>query len=268
MTTTGEAVSGESAGEVTDADVQRAFSIYAAKVKLKDASMQLRAICCVGLRAVLEAAPAPAPDAPLLWSVHVQGPDDVVPVASYEDAALLSEGLTWLALTDTTHEYDPQIIAMPMLWDGTPERHAEYLAKLGTRDYDYGLPTPARVEAQRAKFFARLTTPAPAPDAEVEKLRTQIERLASFIMAEVPGEPSESEDACDTAIRIMRTALRAAPASPDDERAIDEAAEQVIIAFGRGWDLDGVIVNLANALGVAIPDASSPPSAPETEVAS
>lgn len=70
------------------------------------------------------------------------------------------------------------------------------------------------------------------------------------------------------AVDAVLAALCASPASPDYERAIDEAAEQVIIAFGRGWDLDGVIVNLANALGVAIPDAPSPPSAPESEVAS
>ncbi len=31
----------------------------------------------------------------------------------------------------------------------------------------------------------------------------QIDKLAKFIMAEVPGEPSESEGAVDCAIRIM-----------------------------------------------------------------
>ena len=32
----------------------------------------------------------------------------------------------------------------------------------------------------------------------------QIDKLAKFIMAEVPGEPSQSEGAIDTAIRIIR----------------------------------------------------------------
>jgi len=40
-----------------------------------------------------------------------------------------------------------------------------------------------------------------------ETLQSQIDRLARFIMEEVPGEPSQSEGAVDTAIRIMRTAL-------------------------------------------------------------
>jgi hypothetical protein len=35
----------------------------------------------------------------------------------------------------------------------------------------------------------------------------QIDRLATFIMDEVPGEPSQSQGAVDTAIRIIRTAL-------------------------------------------------------------
>jgi len=32
----------------------------------------------------------------------------------------------------------------------------------------------------------------------------QVERLAKFIMDEVPGEPSRSEGAVDTAIRIIK----------------------------------------------------------------
>ena len=35
-------------------------------------------------------------------------------------------------------------------------------------------------------------------------LQNEIKRLADFIMAEVPGEPSESEGAVDTAIRIIK----------------------------------------------------------------
>lgn len=37
-----------------------------------------------------------------------------------------------------------------------------------------------------------------------ESLNSQVDRLAKFIMAEVPGEPSESQGAVDTAIRIIR----------------------------------------------------------------
>jgi hypothetical protein len=40
-----------------------------------------------------------------------------------------------------------------------------------------------------------------------EEPHSQIERLSEFIMAEVPGEPSQSEGAVDTAIRWMRAQL-------------------------------------------------------------
>lgn len=36
------------------------------------------------------------------------------------------------------------------------------------------------------------------------RLREQIDELADFIMAEIPGEPSQSEGAVDTAIRLLR----------------------------------------------------------------
>lgn len=38
---------------------------------------------------------------------------------------------------------------------------------------------------------------------ELAELERQIERLAQFIMHKIPGEPSQSEGAVDTAIRIM-----------------------------------------------------------------
>lgn len=49
-----------------------------------------------------------------------------------------------------------------------------------------------------------------------ESSEAQIDRLAAFIMNEVPGEPSQSEGAVDTAIRWMRERL-ATLAEGDDE---------------------------------------------------
>lgn len=40
--------------------------------------------------------------------------------------------------------------------------------------------------------------------ALVTALEKQIDRLAKFIMAEIPGEPSQSEGAVDTAIRLLK----------------------------------------------------------------
>lgn len=38
----------------------------------------------------------------------------------------------------------------------------------------------------------------------MDEAQQQVERLADFIMAEVPGEPSQSQGAVDTAIRLLR----------------------------------------------------------------
>ncbi len=42
-------------------------------------------------------------------------------------------------------------------------------------------------------------------EKKVESAEKQIERLANFIMGEVPGEPSQSEGPVDCAIRIIET---------------------------------------------------------------
>lgn len=57
----------------------------------------------------------------------------------------------------------------------------------------------AQIEADAARIKAL--------SAEVERLRGQIDELAYFIIHEVPGEPSQSQGAVETAIRIMRAAL-------------------------------------------------------------
>ena len=51
-----------------------------------------------------------------------------------------------------------------------------------------------------------------------ETAQQQIDRLARFIMEEVPGEPSQSEGAIDTAIRLIRATL--------DEPTEDEPTEE------------------------------------------
>jgi hypothetical protein len=44
-----------------------------------------------------------------------------------------------------------------------------------------------------------------------ESLESQVKRLADFIMAEVPGEPSRNQGAIDTAIRIIRKFIENQP---------------------------------------------------------
>lgn len=65
------------------------------------------------------------------------------------------------------------------------------------------------LEAQRELDAIHGESPCARETAE-----QQIERLADFILAEVPGEPSQSQGAVDTAIRLLRTQVEAkAPVS-------------------------------------------------------
>jgi hypothetical protein len=73
------------------------------------------------------------------------------------------------------------------------------------------------------KADARNKKPAPPMSEPKEKimdnetLESQVDRLANFIMAEVPGEPSQSEGAIDTAIRIIRSLQKPAPPAESSE---------------------------------------------------
>lgn len=53
---------------------------------------------------------------------------------------------------------------------------------------------------ERAEFASQR---ADAEEAARDELDQQIDRLATFIMAHVPGEPSQSQGAIDTAIRLL-----------------------------------------------------------------
>ncbi len=70
----------------------------------------------------------------------------------------------------------------------------------------------------------KVIPPAPAPD--------QIDRLAKFIMAEVPGEPSQNESAIECAIRLIRSSQKPAPDSTD-----------VVLHYARTWleHFDGLL---------------------------
>ena len=70
--------------------------------------------------------------------------------------------------------------------------------------------------------------------ARLRELDRQIEVLANFIMAEVPGEPSQSQGAVGTAIRIIKTqadkiaALKAEVAQLREANGILEDALQEV----------------------------------------
>ena len=54
------------------------------------------------------------------------------------------------------------------------------------------------------KMLAILRPSADQQEQKVAHLDEQIKRLADFIMAEIPGEPSQDEGAVDCAIRLLR----------------------------------------------------------------
>lgn len=120
----------------------------------------------------------------------------------------------------------------------------------------YGCPTQIDLDAVVDRFIR--SEPEPPPDIDPEevrrlldqdpsgrvlrpppleaaarewlRVREQIDELARFIMAEIPGEPSQSEGAVDTAIRLLRLRVEDAwlalgeallfKAMRDEERAI------------------------------------------------
>ena len=59
-----------------------------------------------------------------------------------------------------------------------------------------------------------------------ETLMDQIDRLANWIMANVPGEPSKSEGAVDCAIRIMESNRRAESKARDARELLQAAVNR------------------------------------------
>ena len=69
-------------------------------------------------------------DQPVLWCCHVRGPDELIPCESYEAARKQADELNYhFAPTKwhKPHEFDPSIIAAPMVWPHDAKSHAEGL---------------------------------------------------------------------------------------------------------------------------------------------
>jgi len=105
--------------------------------------------------------------------------------------------------------------------------------------------------------IARLTREREDAAEESLQLQSQIEQLGAFIIATIPGEPSQSQGAVDTAIRIigeehrLRSQAEALLSEANGgaerlQRKIDEQA--ATIAQLRG---EPVSIELANRLGMA-----------------
>lgn len=62
-----------------------------------------------------------------------------------------------------------------------------------------------------------------------EPLESQVNRLAEFIMHNIPGEPSQSQGAVDTAIRLLASLTRPAPAE------VERVARVIANAMGDNF---------------------------------
>lgn len=69
-----------------------------------------------------------------LWAVHVQGPDSVIAQPSRQAAetyvAEINQAYEVLAQRPDASEADPRWHGVVIPWDGTPQQHAEELARL------------------------------------------------------------------------------------------------------------------------------------------
>lgn len=79
-----------------------------------------------------------------LWCVNIQGPDDVIAVASRLDAIDYAARFNawWLTRVeaDGLHEYDPTMWAVPTHWPHNADSHAKNLSDLGEYAWLQGLP--------------------------------------------------------------------------------------------------------------------------------
>jgi hypothetical protein len=86
----------------------------------------------------------------------------------------------------------------------------------------------------------------------MSKAQEQIDKLANFIMAKVPGEPSENEGAVDTAIRIMSQQLEGPRKETSPE--VSSAAAHIVARIRAGEleindeDSDAIMVIAMSAL--------------------
>lgn len=74
------------------------------------------------------------PDAPTLWSVHVQGPDDILAVVDRAEADKQAAQINdWYAAVTQRPDYDPEtfprVHADVIEWPFSPSAHAEQLAE-------------------------------------------------------------------------------------------------------------------------------------------
>lgn len=73
-----------------------------------------------------------------------------------------------------------------------------------TLEMDEGVALRLCGGIQQAYFRAMEGRPSAIGETQAETPARQIDRLARFIMENIPGEPSRSEGAVDTAIRLLR----------------------------------------------------------------
>lgn len=124
-----------------------------------------------------------------LWAVHIQGPDDLVPVADYLSAIRCANAFNaWWAGFKTEkplHDYDPRMWASPVEWTGDIERHAEWVKNpspdyacfinLAAQQREPGVRADVSV-GELAGFFATEFPPLMTMSTQIEVARALLAR--------------------------------------------------------------------------------------------
>lgn len=152
-------------------------------------------------------------------------------------------------------------IATRIAESGRLEEEARYIAGwIWTHAPFSGIEKDAAVAgyiAHEIEGYALRAVAAVSEDLEeeAEDLRSQITKLADFIVAEIPGEPSRSEGAVDTAIRLLQM-MRKRFEDQIAERTADRAATPAPVtpATGSNAGLSLRELALLDAIEIAAAD--------------
>jgi hypothetical protein len=95
-----------------------------------------------------------------LWGVHVIGPDDIHAARSQYDALIMADDINRCALKKNEgfapgDMYYVICVAYPLLWSGTPERHAECLAIRAAEEAEWRKRRDAYLAKQDAERDAK-----------------------------------------------------------------------------------------------------------------
>ena len=83
---------------------------------------------------------------------------------------------------------------------------------------------------------------------EKESLKSQVDRLAKFILENCEGYPNKNEGAIDCAIRIIKASTPTTPERVTDEEIEKEANDSYLESAGEGLEIAAFIDGFKQAI--------------------